>query len=139
MTAIDKATGLPILGHKSPEQEMQEYIDRVHAEKQTLAPDDHDWVVIAAYHLCQVDADRALTAQKTGVPCQPPIPLITPLIRSEPVGPVCHRCNAHIAAVGHLACPGRPLEEYIASLPMDEQVAMIASINERLGVEQVPS
>lgn len=130
MPLIDRH-GLPILGTKSPQEQMHELVQTLRDEKANLEADDHDWQVIVAYALTFDEAERAGKAFITGIEADPPVAL-GPHAMINPIGPICHRCEQHWALVNDLPCPGVNFGEYVASLPEEERAAVLRALDEKM-------
>lgn len=124
--------GVPILGTKSPQEQVADHLALLADEKMNMPEDAHDWVVIVQYMLTFEEADRAGTAEVTGIPAQPPIALMPKKMRGV-VGPVCGKCNQLWTYVHDVPCPGMPMDEYIASLDEDVRDEVIARLQEMRG------
>lgn len=115
MTVRDPSTGLPILGARDPRQEALDKFAQIAAEKQNLAVDDHDWVLIIKYNCTENDAARVVTFKQTNIPPNPPI-LITPETMRADSLPTCLRCEQTYDVVADQPCPGMTFEEYMMRL-----------------------
>jgi hypothetical protein len=133
MVLLD-SQGLPILGAKDPAAEGRAFLEHLAAEKQSLADDDHDWVVLIMYSMLEADAERAAVAKRTGVPASPPIPLGNEVMRQD-IGPLCSKCEQHFIEVQGAPCPGMSFEAYLKQLPPEVRSRVI----ERLQSGEVPN
>ncbi len=136
---IDKQTGLPIIGGVDPAlRYSDERVAATLAEKQSLAKDDHDWIVLIGYSLTGVDAERAVIAKITGIHADPPIIIRAETMRDD-VGPLCARCNQMYEIVQAMPCPGMSFDDYLAGLPegVREKVIERLKAGDQFNVEDV--
>lgn len=137
----DPMTGVPILGSvtdplEEARKRQAEHNAHLLAEKQSLGPDDHDWVVLIAYALTEVDAGRAALADDTGIAADPPIPVTAETMRNHR-GPLCVRCDQSYQAVWMSPCPGMPFAQYLAQLPDEIRQEVIARLEAQQGEREV--
>jgi hypothetical protein len=133
MAGIDPQTGVPLLGTLSAQEQMEQHIASVIAEKSQLEDGDHDWVVGMTYALSEADAQRAAEAAARGETCTPPIRLAAQVMIHN-TGSICRKCAMPYLQVADLPCPNMTFEEYLASL----DPAIREQVIERLQSGDVP-